>query len=44
MRYIFFAAASTLCVITALLALPPVGENDSTLSPVAAGDLSLIHI
>jgi len=41
-RSIFFAAASTLCVITALLALPPVGENDSKLSPVAAGDRAAI--
>ena len=38
MRYIFTAAIATLLVIAALLALPPIGETDSTLAPQTAGD------
>lgn len=42
MRYIFTAAACTLCVITALLAVPPIGETDATLVSVAAGDRAAV--
>jgi len=37
-RHIFIAAVCTLCVITALLALPPMGEAQSTLISQSAGD------
>lgn len=42
MRYIFTAAACTLCAITALLALPPIGESDAVLLSVAAGDRAAV--
>ncbi len=38
MRYIFTAAIGTLLVIAALLALPPIGETESSLIPQTAGD------
>ena len=38
MRYIFTAAIGTLLVIAALLALPPIGDTDSSLVPQTAGD------
>ncbi len=38
MRHIFIAAVCTLCAITALLALPPIGEPDALLVTQSAGD------
>lgn len=42
MRYIFTAAVCTLCAITALLALPPVGTSDAVLVSVAAVERAAI--
>ena len=42
MRYIFTAAVLTLMAITAILALPPLGETDSVLNSVSAGDRAAI--
>ncbi len=44
MRYIFTAAACTLCAITALLALPPIGETDAVLTTVTAGDRAALGV
>ena len=38
MRHIFFAAVCTLCAITALLSLPPIGEPHALLVAQPAGD------
>jgi len=42
LRYIFTAAVCTLCLITALLALPPIGQTEALLVSVAAGDREAI--
>lgn len=42
MRYIFTAAVCTLCAITALLALPPIGGPHAVLVAQSAGDRSAI--
>lgn len=38
MRHIFIAAVCTLCAITALLSLPPIGESQASLVTQTAGD------